>query len=85
MRPPNGLTDRTGRLYNAHSFQMRTEKTLRAFFWAKLGIEDKGPKTSSLDGSKFHSRGASVRLQGARKKLRVMSAEVVRKPVILVL
>jgi hypothetical protein len=43
-----------------------------------LGLEDKRPKFLSLNGPKFLVGGPSARLQGARKQLRVLKAEIVR-------
>jgi hypothetical protein len=39
---------------------------------ARPGSEDKWPKRPPFNGPKFLCSGPSVRLQGARKKLRVM-------------
>jgi hypothetical protein len=48
-------------------------------------FEDKRPKPPSFNGPKFLSVGPSARLQGAWKKLRVMKAELLRRPMFLVL
>jgi hypothetical protein len=51
----------------------------------KAGSQDKRPKPPSFDSPKFLSGGPSARLQGAGKKLRVRMAEIIGKPVFLVL
>jgi hypothetical protein len=51
----------------------------------KAGSQDKRPKPPSFNSPKFLSGGPSARLQGAGKKLRVRMAEIIGKPVFLVL
>jgi hypothetical protein len=54
-------------------------------FVGKAGSSDKRPKPPLFDGPKFLSGGPSARLQGARKRLRVGMAEIIGKPMFLVL
>jgi hypothetical protein len=53
--------------------------------WAKPGSQDKRPKPPSFDSSILLGGGPSARLQEARERLRVRMAEIIGKPVFLVL